>query len=276
MYKITLCIFLTLFSVNYVNSQDKISLLLEFRMVHVVDTTQRSNPRITPCMLLAGSRMSSYDDYYRSLRYLGFSGIAIDRVYEDPYDIQDAVAGITIDQIFIDISKQELITGVYLSDNLFAIKEPLPILKWTIQPLKKRILKHECQMATTSFKGRFYTAWFATDIPISAGPWKLNGLPGIILAANDDKNEISFTCTKIAVPEKSAPTLVFPKKVTFVSLENLEKTKKALADDPKAKIGMSDSRRKFVVVTASPTSAAAMQYGTKQKPRLFNNPIEKN
>ncbi len=276
MYKKVFSILIILFLFNSAISQDKIRLMLEFKMVHVVDTTQPSNPRIIPCMLLAGSKTSVYDDYYRTLRYLGYSGIAVDRVYNDPLEIQDALNGISIDQIFIDFEKQELITGTYLSNNLYTLNEQLPELKWTIFPQKKQILQYECQMATTTFKGRNYTSWFAPAIPINAGPWKLNGLPGIILAANDDKNEISFTCTKITLPENNQKSIVISKKSIPVNADKLKKVKKALTDDPKAGMGMSaDPRGTLMAITASPSAAEAMQTKVKTKPRPLNNPIEK-
>lgn len=49
----------------------------------------------------------------------------------------------------------------------------------------KTILGYECQMATCKFRGREWTAWFALDIPISDGPWKFCGLPGLIMEAYD-------------------------------------------------------------------------------------------
>ena len=48
-------------------------------------------------------------------------------------------------------------------------------------------------MATADFRGRRWTAWFATDIPVSDGPWKLGGLPGLILEAYDDGQQHVFT-----------------------------------------------------------------------------------
>lgn len=273
MCKKALCILIILSSINIAISQDSIRLMLEFKMVHVVDTTQPANPRITTCMLLAGSRMSVYDDYYRTLRYLGYSGIAVDRIYNNPSEIQDATSGITSDQIYTDFEKQELITGSYFWNTLYAKAEPLKKIEWTIQPQKKQILQQECQMATTTFKGRHYTAWFAPGIPISSGPWKLNGLPGIILAANDDKNEVSFTCTKITMPEKNAPSITASKNAIRISAEKFEKTKNAFNKDPKAGLAMSDPRGTLMAITVSPADAAAMQ--TKTKPRLLNNPIEK-
>ena len=41
-------------------------------------------------------------------------------------------------------------------------------------------------MATTHFRGRDWKVWFSEEIPLPLGPWKLGGLPGLILAAHCD------------------------------------------------------------------------------------------
>lgn len=51
----------------------------------------------------------------------------------------------------------------------------------------------QCKKATVDFAGRSYTAWFTMDIPISDGPYKFNGLPGLIVRICDSENEHSFT-----------------------------------------------------------------------------------
>ena len=47
------------------------------------------------------------------------------------------------------------------------------------------IIGYHCQLAKTNFKGRTWLAWYAEDIPVPEGPWKLCGLPGLILRAYD-------------------------------------------------------------------------------------------
>ena len=42
------------------------------------------------------------------------------------------------------------------------------------------IIGYHCQLAKTNFKGRTWYAWYAEDIPLPEGPWKLIGLPGLI------------------------------------------------------------------------------------------------
>lgn len=48
------------------------------------------------------------------------------------------------------------------------------------------IIGYECHKAVTKFRGREWAVWYADGIPVSLGPWKLNGLPGIILQAECD------------------------------------------------------------------------------------------
>lgn len=42
------------------------------------------------------------------------------------------------------------------------------------------------------FRGRVYTVWFTNEIPVSFGPWKLNGLPSVILEAQDETKTFMF------------------------------------------------------------------------------------
>ncbi|WP_315358322.1 GLPGLI family protein [Prevotella nigrescens] len=88
--------------------------------------------------------------------------------------------------------------STYLDEVLgekFRITEPLEQPKWDIiADSTKQILNYACQMARCKFKGRTWTAWFTTDIPLDNGPWKLYGLPGLILRAYDAKQQYIFDC----------------------------------------------------------------------------------
>ena len=57
--------------------------------------------------------------------------------------------------------------------------------KWTVGTETQLILGHKCQKATCNWRGRNFVAWFASDIPVRLGPWKFNGLPGLILKVYD-------------------------------------------------------------------------------------------
>ncbi|QTE21422.1 GLPGLI family protein [Polaribacter cellanae] len=74
----------------------------------------------------------------------------------------------------------------------YQYKDNLPELKWQITKESKNILGYKCFLAKTSFSGRNYNAWFSYDIPLSDGPYKFTGLPGLILEIYDTEKVFKF------------------------------------------------------------------------------------
>ena len=81
--------------------------------------------------------------------------------------------------------------GLILQDYRYV--DSLHAQTWTMGDSTREVLGYTCQQATADFRGRRWTAWFATDIPVSNGPWKLGGLPGLILQAYDEGQQHVFT-----------------------------------------------------------------------------------
>lgn len=112
--------------------------------------------------------------------------------------------------------KNELTKKLSILHNLgqkYLIESNLPAINWIITSETKNIQNYTCQKATTIFKGRNFVAWFCADLPYSNGPWKLGGLPGLILEAYDPNGTIKFmfnTITKavfpIELPKKTIKT----------------------------------------------------------------------
>ena len=76
-------------------------------------------------------------------------------------------------------------------------EEPMPAINWQMEEGDSTIAGYACQKAVGEWKGRKWTAWFAMDIPVSDGPWKLCGLPGLILKASEGEGCFDFTCVGI-------------------------------------------------------------------------------
>ncbi len=86
--------------------------------------------------------------------------------------------------------------------------EPMSEQNWTIGDSTKNILGYECVMAEADYHGRHWIVWFTPDVPLQDGPWKLCGLPGLILAAEADNGKYLFEATGIETID-----IPFPKKI---------------------------------------------------------------
>ena len=86
---------------------------------------------------------------------------------------------------------------VTFSYKYFMYTELTPEMKWQLAQGDTTILGYACKKATCDFRGRSWSVWYTMQIPMQQGPWKLHGLPGMILVARDKKNQFSFECIGI-------------------------------------------------------------------------------
>lgn len=114
--------------------------------------------------------------------------------------------------IFLGKRKNKLINREYVSfvNDYVLVEEEAPVFNWNITSETKTLGNRQVQKATTAFRGRQYVAWFAPDIPLSLGPWKFSGLPGLILEVHDTENLFSFEAISIDVPAKVLTPVVPP------------------------------------------------------------------
>ncbi|MEN8898394.1 MAG: GLPGLI family protein [Nonlabens sp.] len=143
--------------------------------------------------------------------------------YNEPYaglnNAKDRVEGteITLVQKKIKLSKiefyqnkesQTILYQLKYKDERRLITDSVPDINWTIDKNKsKQINGYTCNMATTHFRGRDYEAWFTPEIPITFGPFKFKGLPGLILTLNSigDNYKKSWIATKITTVDEKFP-----------------------------------------------------------------------
>lgn len=69
-------------------------------------------------------------------------------------------------------------------------------LKWEILKEKKKIAGYNSQLARCNAYGRVWYGWFSKEIPLNFGPYKFNGLPGLIVSAYDSEKKLVFTLEK--------------------------------------------------------------------------------
>lgn len=79
----------------------------------------------------------------------------------------------------------------------YLYEEAIPAPEWQLVEGDTTILTYACQKAVAHFRGRVWTAWYAPELAYDNGPWKLGGLPGLILKADEKDGIFSFTATGI-------------------------------------------------------------------------------
>jgi GLPGLI family protein len=94
---------------------------------------------------------------------------------------------------------------------------------WQLQEGTDTVEGYECQKAILNFRGRNYTAWFTLEIPISDGPWKLFGLPGLILKVEDADQLFSFVMIGLIQPKQIMPYQVANSEYLKISREDYRK-----------------------------------------------------
>ncbi len=87
--------------------------------------------------------------------------------------------------------------------------EKMDARDWHISDSTRTILGYECFSAETDYHGRHWKAWFAPEIPVTDGPWKLCGLPGLILLADADNGKYCFEATAIETTNQPFPAKMY-------------------------------------------------------------------
>lgn len=107
---------------------------------------------------------------------------------------------------------------------------------WTILPEVSTLLNHKVQKATTNFGGRKWTAWFTSEIPISDGPYKFFGLPGLIMKIEDSQQNHVITLVGV---KKLFNIFVYPELKNYsteisTNYDTFKKTLQNYRKDPVA------------------------------------------
>ncbi len=107
------------------------------------------------------------------------------------------MGGIEREYLFRNVHDGETLVFRAIAGTRCSYTEPTESPVWNVTSESKKIMGYDCLLATCDFRGRRWKAWFTPDIPVKEGPWKLFGLPGLVLEAADDKGHYSYLATAI-------------------------------------------------------------------------------
>lgn len=109
-----------------------------------------------------------------------------------------------------DYSNNRIMEIDEISSTQFCYYDYPEKINWKLKDGEKKILGFVCKRADCKFRGRNYIAWFTEEIPLSEGPWKFRGLPGLILEISDTDSVYDFKA--IGFKEIKSP-IVFLKSI---------------------------------------------------------------
>lgn len=147
----------------------------------------------TDCILLIGENRSKFYDY---------SAFRVDSASAIPGAPEETVNQLQTESLrsatYFD---QEVNTS--LTDNKLTVfsdmppvryryEEKLPLINWELTDDTDTICGYVCRKGIGEYGGRKWSAWYADEIAVPFGPWKVCGLPGLVLKAEDETGQHSF------------------------------------------------------------------------------------
>lgn len=148
------------------NKALNIKVLYEMEIANINTHKVVSNPKVN-CDLYIEDGVSRFTVKYKEAKAL----------------YPDQVIGYDV-SVYKDFNKNEMYGRAvgYKSGN-YVIKDSLNIIDWKLQDSTKIINGKNCKLATVHWRDYDWEAWYDEDITVSDGPFKLRGLPGLILEA---------------------------------------------------------------------------------------------
>jgi GLPGLI family protein len=173
---------------------DSAYLMIHYKFSFIRDTTNRTHPYTENMVLFLGRNASSYRSYDAIVADQQFKKAYADAVASSPdgHAMINRHGGGSGTQYYQYPGAHTLLIKDGLMFNDYLIESALPDIDWKIGNDTATFGGLHCQKAMGHFRGRDYIAWFCPDLPVHTGPWKLNGLPGVIVDARDTKNEVVF------------------------------------------------------------------------------------
>lgn len=274
------CLIIVLFTkLSYSQVAEPAQAQATYHFTHIRDTTDRAHPYTEDLLLLLGrnsSACTSIDarlDHEKMVKEIHDQ--ANNAVDPNHLNLNISAKRPVSDEYFQFFSIHKFFSNKHLIND-YLIEEPMPVINWKISNDTLTISGLHCQKATAAFKGRNYDAWFCATLPFRSGPWKLQGLPGLIVAVSDSKKEVQFKFTGFEQLSGSKQVIKLPENVIPTTQKELDRLLEVAKTNPSAlsKVAGKSSRSPLDDIDVSrikSINVARADYGFSKK---INNPIE--
>jgi len=160
-----------------------------------------------------------------------------------------------------------------ITSTHYRYEEPATILSWTIMPPTVTVGGYACQRATTNYGGRQWEAWFTREVPVSDGPYKFSGLPGLIVKVSDTRQHYVFELAKLTKPTTER-LITLPKKTPIATdRAAFRRAQAAYQADPMGSLAAANGGRGGVYSTDG-TSPEQLAQRARDLARKRNNALE--
>lgn len=143
---------------------------------------------------------SLYQNNSSSL-YSEFWGEGTKETRNEQGELNISVGGKT-SRFFKDYEKNTIYFPSTISLRSILTQDDINTMEWTLQEETEEILGYNCQLAVSEFRGRTYYAFFTDKLGFNGGPWKFDGLPGMILKVKSQDGVFSITAKSIELKKE--------------------------------------------------------------------------
>ncbi|MFT5141958.1 MAG: GLPGLI family protein [Rhodothermales bacterium] len=126
------------------------------------------------------------------------------------------------EETFYDFDSGQVVEKTDFLGRTFRINGEMEEFQWRLTGDHSEYLGFKCQRAIAEHDSSTVDAWFTTEIPVSAGPAGLTGLPGMILVANFDNGQRTYTATEVDLETEIAGMITPPTGGKEVSREEYD------------------------------------------------------
>lgn len=233
------------------DSIDNVQFIAQYKLLFIADPSSPDKVTDETVMLKVGSKSSLFYSYTKFVTDSIFSEGMKRNNGQFSMDHGGRNPGKISYQILKNFPAGKVTTLDEIAINRFRCEETNDVPQWELLEETDTVLSYPCQKARCTFKGRDFEAWFTTEIPRSEGPWKLHGLPGLILKAEDSQKHYVFECIGIEQSKGNEPLLFTGGKYEPISRKNLNKIYERFAKDPIGYIQSTSPNVKMVVKNES-------------------------
>jgi GLPGLI family protein len=190
------------------NVQDSAYLRITYSLSYLADSLKPKQVwKDRKILLIGDSILHFYSEYQRSKDSVATVAHKKGKAFR-PLSFAENISPETYDIYFYTTQGIRMIQEYITELSSYRYKEFIESPIWKLSADTCTILSYTCQKAIAHFRGRDWTVWFTMEVPIDAGPWKLCGLPGLIMKASDSRGHYVFECIGLKnISKKKQPII---------------------------------------------------------------------